>query len=133
MKLAELKENYTPTTELETEVLEIILDEASDYDSFESYLEDLLNMGCISGMVGALIYYSDTQEFCKRHAHDVNELLNNKLFECGLDTPYQLFGEKWDKEDTLCLAATNQNLLAWFAYEETARDIAMNLNLEGVA
>jgi hypothetical protein len=35
-----------------------------------------------------------------------------------------LFGDKWDKTDPLARDSGNQNLLAWFGFEETARMIA---------
>lgn len=129
MKIKNLK-NYNATTGLEREVLTIIQNEASDYENFESYLSDLLSNGCVSGMVGALIYYTDTQAFTQRHASDINELLSNTLSMFGFNSPVELFGKKWDKEDSLCLSQNNQNLMAWFAFEETAREIGISFDLE---
>lgn len=45
---------------------------------------------------------------------------------CGIYDPSELFREKWDKEDPLSNDYTNQNLLAWFGFEETLRNIAYN-------
>lgn len=130
MKIEDLTKCYTAATILEREVIAIIEDEASDYESFEAYLNDLLSGGCISGMVGTLIYYSDTIAFTQRHASDINELLANTLSMYGMNSPAELFGEKWDAEDSLCISQNNQNLLAWFAFEETAREIGISLDLE---
>ena len=132
MTIQEL-DNYKSPTDLEKEVIEIIQDEAGDYENLETYMIDLEKAGCVSGMVGALIYYPDTQRFASSHAKEINELLHHMLSDFGLDTPFELFGEKWDQEDNLCLSATNQNLIAWFAFEETARNIAcsFDLNLDG--
>ena len=126
-------DNYKNPTDLEKEVIEIIQDEAADYENLETYMIDIERAGCVSGMVGALIYYSDTQKFATAHASDINELLNHTLSSFGADSLSELFGDRWDKEDNLCLGATNQNLIAWFAFEETARNIAcsFNLNLDG--
>ncbi len=44
----------------------------------------------------------------------------------GLYAPSDLFGEKWDKEDPLAQECHNQNLLAWFGFEETLRNIGYN-------
>ena len=44
----------------------------------------------------------------------------------GLYAPSELFGEKWDKEDPLAQDDYNQNLLAWFGFEETLRNIGYN-------
>jgi hypothetical protein len=41
-----------------------------------------------------------------------------------------LFGKKWDAEDSLCLSQNNQNLMAWFALEETARNIGISFDLD---
>ena len=122
--------NYTANTELEKEVIAIITNEASDYDSLEAWLSDLLNHGCVSGMVGALTYYCDTLAFASNNAEDINELLSNQLSMFGMSSPAELFGDKWDKEDNLCLDTTNRNLLAWFAFEETAREIGISFDLE---
>ena len=132
MTIQEL-DNYKNPTDLEKEVITIIQEKASDYENLEIYMIDLERAGCVSGMIGALIYYSDTQKFATTHAQEINELLSRTLSSFGLDTPYELFGDRWDKEDNLCLGATNQNLIAWFAFEETARNIAcsFNLNLDG--
>ena len=35
----------------------------------------------------------------------------------------ELFGNKWDKEDPLGRDDYNQNLLAWFGFEETLRKL----------
>jgi hypothetical protein len=38
--------------------------------------------------------------------------------------PSELFGDKWDKNDPLALDTQNQNLLAWFGFEEMAFKLA---------
>lgn len=130
MNLVELQETYTAHTELEKETLELIVSNADGYDSFESFLSDLLNNGCVSGMISELVYYNQTHEFAKSHSQEINELVHAHLSMVGFDSPAELFGEKWDKEDTLCLDNNNRNLLAWFAMEETAREIGISLDLD---
>jgi len=122
-------QNYIAKTKLEREVKEIILNHIEE-DYVENFFEDLLNNGCISGMIGELIYYKDTLAFFERHKEDITELLYELLDSCGFTCPNQLFGDSWDKEDPLALETTNQNLLAWFAFEEVARNIAWDLGLE---
>lgn len=41
----------------------------------------------------------------------------------GLYSPIELFGDKWNKEDSLANDDYNQNLLAWFRFEETLHNI----------
>lgn len=83
-------------------------------------LEDLASHGCESGMVGELIYYSDTTAFYERHCAEISALLVEALDNAGCKSPAELFGDKWDSTDPLALDVQNQNLLAWFGFEETA-------------
>ena len=133
MTLTELKETYTAHTALEKETMQIVMSNATDYESFEDFLKDLLTHGCVSGMISELIYYADTTAFTKRHAKEINELLSNTLSMYGMTSPAQLFGNKWDNEDFLALSTQNQNLLAWFAFEETCIEIGISLDLEVAA
>lgn len=94
------------------------------YESKESFVSDIMRCGCISGMVGHLIYYSDTTKFFEEYKTEINELLNESKENTGLSIT-ELFGDKFDSEDPLCLDTHNQNLLAWFGFEETAYQIAM--------
>lgn len=130
MTIQELENTYTATTELEKETLELIVSNASDYESFETFLSELLTHGCVTGYISELVYYNDTQAFFERHKEEINELVHGHLSMVGFDSPVELFGEKWDKEDNLVLDTNNQNLLAWFAMEETAREIGISLDLD---
>jgi hypothetical protein len=112
----------TPATKLERAVLRIMrqnADKASDYTIEEVY-KDLQYGGCASGTISGMIYYRETLPFFQKHKADINALLVEQLAESGqsIDT---LFFEKWDSEDPLALDTTNQNLLAWFGFEEAAR------------
>jgi len=95
----------------------------NDYEPSEreSALEDLLAHGCASGIVGELIYYSDTTAFFEQHCKEISTLLAEMLDNTGYTSPAELFGDKWDAEDPLALGTLNQNTLAWFGFEESAR------------
>ena len=80
-------------------------------------------------MVNDLIYYRDTTMFYKRHKKDINALLCELIESTGFDIS-DLFGGDWDKEDPLALDDLNQNYLAWFGFEESARNLASKLGLE---
>lgn len=41
------------------------------YDCVEAFFRDLQQYGCISGMVGRLIYYWDTAAFFERHYDEI--------------------------------------------------------------
>ena len=97
----------------------------NDYPAEErdGALEDLLAHGCESGMVGELIYYTDTYAFYKQHCKEINALLSEMMDSTGCKSPAELFGTKWDSTDPLALDIQNQNILAWFGFEESARQL----------
>lgn len=109
---------------------EIIESNLNAPEERKTYLQDLTQHGAISGMVGGLIYYHETTQFFNEHRDEILAMLHELKGETGLDEK-GLFGDKWnDWEDLLeeeaddldPLADTNnQNLLAWFAVEELAR------------
>ena len=117
-------------TKLEKEVCRYILDEWSDYSDKKAIFTDVLYHGCQSGIVRSLIYYTDTVAFYKRHREEINTLLQETMDECGSYNPSDLFGDKWDKEDPLVLDTYNQNLLAWFGFEETMRKIGYQFDID---
>lgn len=105
----------------------------SDYSDKKHIFTDVLHHGCQSGIVGELIYYTDTVAFYKQYRSEINTLLYELMYETGEYSPRRLFGEKWDKEDPLAQDTYNQNLLAWFGFEETLRKVAYNFEaLEAV-
>jgi hypothetical protein len=95
---------------------------ADGYESQEQAGNELLHHGCQSGLVGGLIYYSDTCQFYHDHKEEIDALLYETLESTGLSVS-ELFGEKWSNDDPLALEQYNQNLLAWFGFEKTVRQI----------
>lgn len=105
---------------LQSKVKSICKEYVKVYDSgMPGFVEDLHQGGCQSGLVSEMIYYSDTIKFYKKYADEINMLLSDTLAEMG-GSASELFGDKWDRLDPLALETNNQNLLAWFAFEETA-------------
>ena len=110
-------------TSLQNSVYDYIIDEWDSYDNKVNIFTDVLYHGCQSGTVGFLIYYNQTTAYYNEHREEINQLLY-ELMECtGIYSPTELFGNKWDKEDPLAIEDYNQNLLAWFGFEETMRNI----------
>ena len=107
-------------------VCSYVIDEWSDYTDKKNIFLDVLKHGCQSGIVPHLIYYSDTVRFYKQYQQEINALLYELMDGTGFYGPTELFGDKWDKEDPLAQNTFNQNLLAWFGFEETLRKVAMN-------
>lgn len=121
--LENLKENSS--NKLEITVLETLL-EKGDESEIVSYIKDLVQHGCISGMEGSLIYYNDTVKFYQEYKEEIKRMLKELMDDCGFKSPVELFGDKWDNEDYFAEEDTNQNLLAWFGFEETVRNIGRN-------
>lgn len=109
---------------------EIIGSNLNEPEERKTYLQDLTQHGAISGMVSGLIYYHETTQFFNEHRDEILAMLHELKEETRLEEK-GLFGDKWnDWEDLLEEEAddldpladpNNQNLLAWFAVEELAR------------
>ena len=59
-------------------VLDYYIDESAEYDSTDDLLtsmEELQQYGCISGMIGELIYYDDTEKFFDNYKEEILEML----------------------------------------------------------
>lgn len=110
-------------SKLEKEVAQYVINRWEDYDDKKDIITEVLRHGCASGVVSSMIYYWDTVRFYERHKGEINELLYNVMESCGIYEPKQLFGRRFDEGDPLCLYDTNKNLLAWFGFEETMRNI----------
>ena len=104
-------------------VCNYVISEWSNYDDKTNIFKDVLYYGCQSGTVGFLIYYSDTVRFYKQYREEIDNLLYEEMENTGLYSPSELFGKSWDKEDPLGRDDYNQNLLAWFGFEETLRKV----------
>ena len=96
------------------------------YDDKKQIFLDIINDGCKSGACRDLIYYGQTINFYETYKHEISEL----LYANDWNDLAELFGEKWDKTDPLALESNNQNLLAWFGFEETLTNIAYKFGIE---
>ncbi len=77
-----LKENES--SNLRSEVLDILVNHIEDYESFEEvrgFMEDLRQYGCSSGMIGELIYYTDTKKFFIDNIDEIQDYINTLVQE----------------------------------------------------
>lgn len=119
------------TDKLQNHVKEWLEEQAENYyNGIEGVIKDLMYGGCQSGMVTNLIYNNDTVEFYKQYRDEIDNLLKDTLEEYGYSCPAELFGNKWDKEDLFARDHFNQNRLAWFGFEETARNLCLEAGIE---
>ena len=96
------------------------------YDDKKDIFLDVMHGGCKSGACRDLIYYGQTKSFYETFKFEINEL----LYKSACDNLADLFGSEWDIHDPLALEEDNQNLLAWFGFEETITNIALKFGIE---
>lgn len=92
-----------------------VASEALDNDDIACFFSDLLQHGCQSGIIGSLIYYSDTHKFYDMYYYEIEEI------RYDLE---QSFGESLKPNGDL------KNWFAWLGFEETARLLADELKIE---
>jgi hypothetical protein len=116
-------------------VVESIVENATDnYTNHEGFIKQVtarvedVQHGCSTGIVSELIYYSDTVAFYEKYKTEINSLLYEMLEDTGCSIQ-ELFGDRFEKDDPLCIETNNQNLLAWFGYEEINNKIANILEI----
>lgn len=123
----ELKALKADGTKLERKVINVLLDQGSS-EEIESYMNDVMQHGCASGIVSELIYYRDTLAFYEKYKKDINNMLKESMEESGASSPSELFRE-WENDDPLAEEESNQNLLAHFGFEETVSRLASELDI----
>jgi hypothetical protein len=92
---------------------EIYESEIEAYDNKEQFDEDLAKHGCISGIVGSLMCYSDTTELFDNFEDECNDWLEESTEETGLN-PFELF-PNWD---VAINSACNKNIIIWAMFED---------------
>lgn len=96
---------------MKAHIAQIIMDQ----DEPATYISDVLQHGCVSGWVSELIYYSQTHAFYDQYYDEIEELRQTYEDEtgCTIQIKYDL-----------------KNFFAWFAFEETAYQIATESELD---
>ena len=96
------------------------------FDDKKYIFLDIMKYGCESGVCRDLVYHEQTKRFYETYKHEINEL----IYKSDYDNLADLFGSDWDIHDPLALDEDNQNLLAWFGFEETITNIAYKFGIE---
>lgn len=113
--MKEKLEEYIDGDDIKSEVANDVLDYYDNNENIKGFFEDLLTYGCQSGMIPGLVYYTDTHKFFDKHYEEIEDL----RYEYEQD-----FGEPLKVNGDL------KNWFAWFGYEETARKLAEELEIE---
>ena len=106
-------------------VCDYIIKRWHDYGDKKDIFLGIINCGCESGVCKDLVYHDQTKRFYETYKHEISRL----LYINDYDNLADLFGGKWDPYDPLALDEDNQNLLAWFGFEETIRNIAYEFGI----
>ena len=117
------------TCNLEKAVYDYIIRRWEEYDNKSRIFLDILEHGCVSGIVSELIYYSDTIEFYNKYKDDINNLLYELMSESGVYRIKDLLKD-FDETDPLICETHNKNLLAWFGFEETLYRLSLKYEVE---
>ena len=109
------------TKTLKMEVMEILEDMVVMKNStMEDEITNVLEYGCVSGIVSELIYYYQTEAFFDRHKDEINELAH-ELSE-------EIYGDKYSIYNNLQYDCS-KNTLAWLGLEEMTRVIAEEMEI----
>lgn len=126
-----LLDQFAKEGKLKKDVVTILKNKARDYSNdYKSLLKDILYNGLQSGIISELVYYSDTLKWYNKHKTEIKSLLRDSMMNYGTNNPADLFGRNWDQDDPFVEDTANKNLLAWFSFEETAREISDNLGYD---
>lgn len=126
-QLEKLKE--TELGSLKEHILDYVIENYDEYDNVADFIKDILKNGCQSGMVGHLIYYKDTNEFYDKYENEIEDKLEEYGTGCGYENRFQQLASL-NGSDNVGNIMQEKNLLAWFGFEETLRDIADELECE---
>lgn len=118
--IKEYLEEFRNGDDLNDYVIDYYIDNYKDCDIEDVLLEmeNLMNYGCVSGMIPNLISCRNTNKFYDKYKDDINAIISRT----GMSME-EIFGDQFDKEDPLILNITNKNLLAWFGFEFTSNQI----------
>ncbi len=101
------------------------VDELENYESVSDILNDLMAGGCQSNFVGMLTSYNQTTAFHDEHEDDIWNFANEQKEEFGHDNVMQFISFLKGANNVGSMTQF-KNLLSWFAFEETARNICIN-------
>jgi hypothetical protein len=116
-------------SKLEKAVASWVVRRMDDYDgSAAGVFRDLFYGGCESGIVGDLVYYSDSVPFYEKHREDIWALALEQADDMGAGNVFaHLAGLNHHEPNTYDQIA---NFLAWYGFEEAARRLAGRLGLD---
>ena len=119
--LRELKKVNQFNTKLEKRVINDLLNTGLSTEELKDHIKDIVQCGCISGIVPSLVYYSDTTKFFNCYRKEILSMLQDPDKNIYSEYTYLLDQKKY--------SILEKNNLSWFAYDNTVIRIAFYFNL----
>lgn len=129
MRIKELRNK----NKLYKRVIDEILEDSKGYNGTTkeriiSRCNDILYGGCVTGVVGSMVYYTDTVEFYNKYYDEIYELIEEledeglEVIEC-LKTNLETYQIIMNDEQA-------KNQIAWLAYEEITNRLLYSIESE---
>ena len=119
--LRELKKVNQFNTKLEKRVIKDLLNAGLSTEELKDHIKDIVQCGCISGIVPSLVYYSDTTKFFNYYRKEILSMLQDPGKNIYSEYTYLLDQKKY--------SILEKNNLSWLAYDNTVIRIAFYFNL----
>ena len=119
--LNELKRSKEFNSRVEKRVINDLLNTGLSTEELKDHIKDIVQCGCISGIVLSLIYYSDTTRFFNCYRQEILTMLTDPDKNIYSEYTYLLDQKKY--------SVSEKNDLSWFAYDNTVIRIAFYFNL----
>ena len=130
MKLSELKN----ALEIDSSLVGSVVRACGGWAEFKEIAQDVADYGCSGGIVGGLIYYTDTVAFTKRNLPAIKRLLASRWHEQGYNSVAHMVSkfsgldESLESVEYLLLTGRGDpdikeqvyNVLAWYVCEYVA-------------
>ena len=119
--LNELKRSEEFNSRVERKVINDLINTGLTTEELKDHIKDIVQCGCVSGIVPSLIYYSDTIRFFNCYRKEILTMLTDPDKNIYSEYTYLLNDKKY--------SVSQKNDLAWFAYDNTVIRIAFYFNL----
>ena len=119
--LNELKRSEEFNSRVEKKVINDLINTGLTTEELKDHIKDIVQCGCISGIVPSLVYYSDTTKFFNCYRKEILSMLQDPDKNIYSEYTYLLDQKKY--------SVSEKNYLSWFAYDNTVIRIAFYFNL----
>ena len=119
--LNELKKDKNFNNRVERKVINDLINTGLTTEELKDHIKDIVQCGCISGIVSSLVYYSDTVRFFNCYRQEILTMVQDPDKNIYSEYTYLLNDKKY--------SVSQKNDLSWFAYDNTVIRIAFYFNL----